>query len=106
MPEFTEIWRRIERHQGEEFRTRTGLPFTYEVQGDIFRSDRANQDVSRMDFERALAIAPFDGPGNINRQVRGPACIRAVLHDPRIRKDDYQCILHRSKSLHNGIPAR
>ena len=89
MPDINKIWRRIERHRGEEFHTKTGLPFTYELQGEIFRPSRTTQNISRGDFERALSIAPFDGPGDVNRMVGGPAYIWAVLHDSRIRQEDY-----------------
>ena len=89
MPNIDEIWRRIERHEGEEFHTKKGLPFTYAIQGEIFRSSRANRNIPRRDFEKALKIAPFDGPGDLNRMVQGPAYVWAVLHDPRIRQRDY-----------------
>ena len=89
MPDINGIWRRIERCQGEEFHTISGLPFTYEVEGNVFRASRAKQNILRTDFERVLEIAPIDGPGEINWEVRGPAYIWAVLHDPRIRLKDY-----------------
>ena len=89
MPDINEIWRRIERHQGEEFHIKNGQPFTYELLGEIFRSSRANRNIPRGDFEKALSIAPFDGPGNVNWMVQGPSYIWAVLHDPRIRQEDY-----------------
>ena len=89
MPNIDEIRRRIERHEGEEFHTITERPFTYEIRGEIFRSSRANRNIPGRDFEKALKIAPFDGPGDLNRMVQGPAYVRAVLHDPRIRQGDY-----------------
>ena len=89
MPNIDEIRRRIERHKGKEFHTKRELPFTYEIQGENFRSSRANRDIPRRDFEKALKIAPFDGPGDVNRMVQGPAYVWAVLHDRRIRQGDY-----------------
>ena len=89
MSDINDIWRRIEWHQGEEFHTITGKHFAYEVHENIFWSSRAKQNISRANFERALAFVPFDGPGHVNQMVRSPAYISAVLHDPRIRQEDY-----------------
>ena len=89
MPEFDEIWTRIVAHQGEEFRTRSGLPFTYEIEGAAFRCSRTDWLIGRKDFEHAYTIVPIDGPGRINRMVQGPAYVWAVLHDARIRQQDY-----------------
>lgn len=89
MPEFDEIWRRIIVYQGEEFYTRTGLPFTYEISGTDFRSSRTNWPIRRRDFEIAYAHVPIDGPGQINQMVQGPAYVWAVLHDTRIRQQNY-----------------
>ena len=89
MPEFSEIWRRIVAHQREEFHTRRGLPFTYEVSGRSFWQSRTDWPISRRDFEHAYTLVPIDGPGRINRMVQGPAYVWAVLHDGRIRQQDY-----------------
>ena len=83
------VWRRLKNLEGEEFRTKTGLPFTYEISSDTFRPSRTEYKVSKADFERALALVPFDGPGTINSIVRGPAYVWAVLHDQRVRMGDW-----------------
>jgi hypothetical protein len=83
------IWARLKSFQGEEFVTKTGLPFTYVIPGDSFQPSRTKYSVSKADFEKALALVPLDGPGAINSIVRGPAYVWAVLHDSRIRMGDW-----------------
>ena len=84
-----EVWRRLKSHEGDEFETKTGKPFTFEITGEIFRSSRADYNITKGDFEKALRVVPIDGPGTINNLVRGPAYIWAVLHDRRIRRQDW-----------------
>jgi len=81
---FEEIWSKIVRHQGEAFRTITGLEFTYRIDGEGFYPSRTRYRIPKTDFRKAYEMAPIDGPGVINEIVRGPAYIWAVLHDQRI----------------------
>lgn len=83
------IWSRLVSLQGEEFRTKTQLPFTYEITGNIFNPSRTKYNISKADFEKALTKVPFGGPGEVNRDVRGPTYIWAVLHDERVRGNDW-----------------
>jgi hypothetical protein len=39
---FESLWERIEMHAGEQFRTKTGLPFTYQVRGGSVIPDRTS----------------------------------------------------------------
>ena len=89
MANIKEVWARIVRYEGEEFQTTTGLPFTCEIRGDVFFPSRTDYQVSKADFEKALKLVPFDGPGVVNHLIRGPSYVWAVLHDPRIRSGDY-----------------
>lgn len=81
---FNEIWERIKSHEGEAFHTKNGLEFTYEIQGNAFCCSRTVYAIAKADFDKGYAHVPLDGPGEINRLVRGPAYVWAVLHDPRI----------------------
>ena len=83
------IWSRIKNLQGEAFETKTGREFTFEVSGNVFRPSRTEYNISKRDFEKVLALVPLDGPGTISNQVRGSAYIWAVLHDPRVRKQEW-----------------
>ena len=86
---FEEVWERIKQHAGETFYTKRGLPFTYEVRGDVFLPSRTGYAIAKTDFRKAYERVPFEGPGEINYLVRGPAYIWAVLHDRRISKGDW-----------------
>lgn len=88
-PSLDEIWSRLRSCAGEGFETKTGKAFQYEIDGDVFRPSRTQYNISRAEFRKALALVPFDGPGRINDTVRGPAYVWAVLHDKRIRKQDW-----------------
>ena len=75
-------------HAGQQFQTKTGKRFFYEVVGAVFRPSRTKYNISKADFAKALALVPMDGPGEISSLVRGSAYIWAVLHDRRIRKQN------------------
>lgn len=88
-PSIDEVWRRIEAYQSEEFTTKTGKPMTYSVSGRRLTTSRTDYPISVTDFAKALEIVPFDGPGAVTWDVRGPAYIWAILHDARIRQSDW-----------------
>ena len=84
MDSFGAVWQRIEAHAGEEFRTKTGLPFTYEVVGTSVVPDRTGYPLHVSNFRAAFHLLPLSGPGQINTLVRGPAYVYAILTDRRI----------------------
>ncbi len=86
MANIDEIWERIVKHEGETFHTKRGLPFTYEIRDNVFYPSRTEWQIPRADFEKALELVPFDGPGTVNKIVQGPSYVWSVLHDPRIRE--------------------
>jgi hypothetical protein len=88
-PSIDDVWRRLREFEGRGFETKTGKPFTYEISGDVLHPSRTKYNVSKGEFRKALEFVPFDGPGAVNRLVRGPAYVWAVLHDTRIRRDDW-----------------
>jgi hypothetical protein len=81
---FEGCWSRVVAHAGRTFRTKTGLEFTYKIDGAYFCPSRTDYRISREDFRKAFQMVPIDGPGVISRVVRGPAYVWAVLHDRRI----------------------
>jgi len=89
MPAVDEIWARISAHEGEDFETITGKIFQYEIHGDLFYPSRAKQHLPKSEFANVIAVAPLDGPGQISQEVRGSAYAWAVLHDKRIRQEDW-----------------
>jgi hypothetical protein len=81
-------WARIRSQAREEFHTKTGLPFRYEVPGNYLLVDRANRSLSKTNFRKALDALPADGPGDI-KDRQGSAYTWAILMDPRIRLQDW-----------------
>jgi hypothetical protein len=81
-------WRRIEGHQGEEFHTSRGLPFTFEVEGSgiwFFREGRRiNRKLTRTQAEAAIARCPLASTTEI-KDLMDFAYLFALLMDPRIR---------------------
>ena len=83
--DFDKIWSNIERCAGQEFMTKTGLPFTYQIVSNSVLPDRTNYPLAKINFEKAAAIENLDGPGRISDLVRGPSYVYAILSDSRIR---------------------
>lgn len=88
MPNFDEIWGRIERHAREEFRQKRGRVFTYKVRGRSLKPSTVNRNIPRSHFEQACGLVPLGGPGQINH-LQGPAYIFGILMDSRIRQRDW-----------------
>lgn len=83
--DFDELWRRIERHAGQEFSTKSGKPFTYETTPRGFKPSLTGRfEAEKVGCEWYLNNGPVSGPGNIPDSVNARAYIWAVMHDPRI----------------------
>lgn len=86
------VWRRIVSHQGEQFQTVRGLPFTFEVEGPgiwFFRSGkRVNRKLTRTQFEVALSRCPLARTTEISDLMDYPY-VFAVLTDRRIRGQEW-----------------
>ncbi len=82
------VWQRIESHQGEEFRTATRLPFTYEVEGAgiwFFRGGRRiERKLTRTQVDKAIARCPLRSTTEI-RDLMDYPYLFALLMDARIR---------------------
>ena len=83
-PSFEEIWNRIIAYEGKTFYTKKRLEFIYRIKDDIFYPSRTTYRISKTEFEKAYRLLPLNGPGEINRTVRGPTYVWAVLYDQRI----------------------
>lgn len=62
------LWGCIEKHQGETFLTKKGLPFTYAVRGGELFTDRRERSITRSTFEKAYEKLVRDRTGE------NPAC--------------------------------
>ncbi len=80
---FDGVWLRIRGSSGEFFKTGDGLWFTYEVEGDVILPSHSELHIPRSDFELAFPLLPVP-PAKLNKFVKGPKFVWAILHDPRI----------------------
>jgi hypothetical protein len=79
-----DVWARIVRHAGDEFRQKRGKPFTYEVVGPrTLALHTTNRFLSRAAVERGLARWPADGPGGLG-PINASSYVYALLADPRV----------------------
>ena len=81
---FQSIWNNIINCAGEEFKTITGLPFTYRIEDNYVIPDRTEYPLAKSNFEKAAAVPNLSGPGQINFISRGPSYVYAILSDKRI----------------------
>ena len=82
------VWSRIKSYQGEEFKTATRLPFTYEVEASgiwFFRNgQRINRKLTRTQLDRAIARCPLRSTTEI-KDLMDYSYLFALLMDARIR---------------------
>ncbi|MDA7957053.1 MAG: hypothetical protein MPK11_05055 [Gammaproteobacteria bacterium] len=83
------IWKRIEAHESGDFETKRGEPFTYKISENVLYPSRTDFQLHKNEFEKVLPLLPLSGPGEINELVFGPSYIWAILHDRRIRQNDW-----------------
>lgn len=76
---FDSVWALVVKNAGQPFHTVTGLPFTYEVRGEVVYTSRTNYRLTRRDFESAFQQMPVSGPGQLNDTVHGPSYVFAIL---------------------------
>jgi hypothetical protein len=82
------VWARIRTCEGQQFRTVTGIAFTYEVPGNYLRVTGIDRNLSRTNFAKAIELMPADGPGQLQGR-QGASYTWAILMDPRIRQGDW-----------------
>jgi hypothetical protein len=83
------LWKRIIACEGDEFRTVTNLPFTYEVRGDYLCPSRTEYNISKSDVAKSYSLVPLSGPGEISKLVRGSSYVYAILYDERISNNQW-----------------
>jgi hypothetical protein len=82
------VWDRIKTHQGEDFSTARGLPFTYLIEGTgiwFFREGRRiNRKLTRTQVDVAIVRCPLSSTTEI-KDLMDYAYLFALLMDARIR---------------------
>ena len=48
------LWDEIRAHEGKQFLTKKGLPFTYTIKGGELFTDRRERSITRSTFEKAF----------------------------------------------------
>jgi hypothetical protein len=82
------VWSRIQQNAGQQFDTATGLPFTYEVDGNgiwFFRGGkRIERKLTRTQVDIAISRCPLQSTTEI-KDLMDYAYLFALLKDGRIR---------------------
>ena len=81
------IWRNIQRHSGEEFFTKTGVPFYYHAEEQRIVVPCKHCMISKRMFETALTIHPLSVVKIGAAKITGPSYVYSLLTDPRILSD-------------------
>jgi hypothetical protein len=78
-----EVWARIERHAGSEFRQVRGKAFGYRTTARTIYLAQTNRMISRSAVDQALARWPVAGPGGL-QDLSAPSYLFAILADRRV----------------------
>jgi hypothetical protein len=86
-------WRRIVAHQGAEFRTVTGHPFTHNVEDEsvirfYLNGKRRNHHLTRDQVDQAISMCPVSKPSAFKKLPNHPYLFGLIM-DPRIRSTDW-----------------
>ena len=85
---FEPVWARISAHAGAFFKTDAGRWFTYKIDGDLVLPSQSDAHIPRSDFELAFPLLPLPA-AKLNKFVKGPAYLFAILHDPRVSNGEW-----------------
>ena len=79
------IWENIKRHSGETFKTVTGIPYDFHVDGEYIRLHNTNWSIPKKNVENALfvkepTVSKFKKAG-----FQGPSYLYGIITDNRIK---------------------
>ena len=88
MRSFDEVWKLIVKHKVFDFKTKTGKPFKYSLEGMVLIINSPTTIyyyTSKRSFEIAFEIGKCSGPGGYAKErIGGASYVWAILHDKRI----------------------
>lgn len=84
MVDFEIIWDRIVYFQGEEFRTKTNLSFTYTIDNNILTPSRTDFKLTKENFRRAYLDLPVKNVSEFSDNVMGASYVWGIFNDERI----------------------
>ena len=90
MVSIIEVWSRIKEHEGDTFKTITGLEFSYSIDGDNIISSSPETDVNipKSHVEKSLERVPLKDTTEI-QDLMGPSYLWGILNDERISSGDW-----------------
>ena len=80
---FETVWTRICEHEGDGFVTKTGVPFTYSMNGNKLTPSTTIRSIPKSNFEKAFARMPLEKTTQL-RDVQGASYVFAIMTDERI----------------------
>ena len=83
-----ELWSRLGRHEGEEFKQIRGKPFRYSLTDAGLAPDTTDWVIPRTHLATALERVPLKNTVPV-QDLFGPSYVYAVLMDRRIRRHDW-----------------
>ena len=80
------FWNKIIKHEGETFLTVTGLKFTYQLDSEnAICTSRTKYNLTKSNFEKALALCHISQPGDISKSIRGDSYVYSLVSDKRMQ---------------------
>ncbi len=93
VPSIDDVWERLRQLQDEGFKTKLGREFSFTISGAVLRPKGKNRNIPKSHFRQVLPKLPLDGPAKIEKEidekVQGTSYVWAILHDPRVRQNDW-----------------
>ena len=88
MASIIEVWSRIKEHEGETFKTITGLKFSYSIDGDSIIPSRTDWNIPKSHVGKSLERVPLKDTTEI-QDLMGPSYLWGILNDDRISNGDW-----------------
>ena len=79
------IWENIKRHSGETFKTVTGIPYDFHVDGEYIRLHNTNWSIPKKDVENALLVKEPTVSKFKKAGFQGPSYLYGIITDNRIK---------------------
>ena len=85
---FGVVWSRIKKHEGDTFKTITGLEFSYSIDGDYIIPSRTDWKIPNSHIVTLLDRVPLKDTTEI-QDVMGPSYLWGILNDERISNGNW-----------------
>ena len=79
------IWENIKRHSGDTFKTVTGIPYDFHVDGEYIRLHNTNWSIPKKDVENALLVKEPTVSKFKKAGFQGPSYLYGIITDNRIK---------------------